>query len=96
MDGWVWSNGGMILTGETEVLGENHYTEWVVDGWMSMEQRWNDTDRGNIEVLWENPVLVPLCPPQIRQGPAWVEPKSQRWEAETNCLSHGEVFKDEN
>ena len=78
MDGWVWSNGGMILTGEnwsterktlyrvggrwmdeygammewywqgkTEVLGEKHYLEWVVDGWMSMEQWWNDTDRGN-------------------------------------------------
>jgi hypothetical protein len=37
----------MILTGETEVLGEKHYTVWVVDGWMSMEQWWNDTDRGN-------------------------------------------------
>jgi len=22
MDGWVWSNGGMVLTGETGVLGE--------------------------------------------------------------------------
>ena len=29
---WVWSIGGMILTGETEVLGEKHYTELVVDG----------------------------------------------------------------
>jgi hypothetical protein len=28
----------MVLTGETEVLGEKHYTAWVVDGWMSMEQ----------------------------------------------------------
>ena len=76
MGEWVWSNGGMILTGEnwstgrktlysvggrwldecgamvewywqgkTEVLGEKHYTAWVVDGWMSMEQWWNDTDR---------------------------------------------------
>jgi len=27
-----WSNGGMILTGETEVLGEKHYTAWVEDG----------------------------------------------------------------
>ena len=27
----------MVLTGETEVLGEKHYTAWVVDGWMSME-----------------------------------------------------------
>ena len=28
----VCSNGGMILTGETEVPGEKHYTAWVVDG----------------------------------------------------------------
>jgi len=32
MDGWVWSNGGMMLTGKSEVLGEKHYKEWVVDG----------------------------------------------------------------
>ena len=31
------SNGGMVLTGETEVLGEKLYTVWVVDEWMSME-----------------------------------------------------------
>ena len=62
---WVWSNGGMILTGEnwstgrktlysmggrwvneygavveqywrgkTEVVGEKHYTAWVVDEWV--------------------------------------------------------------
>ena len=47
MDGYVWSKGGMVLTGETEVLGEKNYTVWVVDGWMSMEQWWNGTDRGN-------------------------------------------------
>ena len=52
MDGWVWSNGGMILTGETEELGEKHYTAWVVDGWMSVEQWWNDTDRGKLK-YWE-------------------------------------------
>jgi hypothetical protein len=44
---WVWSIGGMILTGGTEVLGEKHYTGLVVDVWMSMEHWWNDTDRGN-------------------------------------------------
>ena len=27
----VWSIGGMILTGETEVLGEKDYTASVVD-----------------------------------------------------------------
>ena len=37
----------MIVTGETEVLGEKHYTAWVVDEWMSMEHWWNDSDRGN-------------------------------------------------
>ena len=47
MNEWVWSIGGMILTGETEVLGEKHYTASVVDEWMSMERWWNDTDRGN-------------------------------------------------
>jgi len=38
MDGCVWSNGGMILTGETEVLGERYSTAWVLDGRMSMKQ----------------------------------------------------------
>jgi len=37
----------MILTGETEVQGEKYYTAWVVNGWMSVGQWWNDTDREN-------------------------------------------------
>ena len=37
----------MIVTEEPEVLGERHSTACVVDGWMSMEQWWNDTNRGN-------------------------------------------------
>ena len=53
---WYWQR-------KTEVLGEKHYTAWVVDGWMiltgenwstgrktlySVGGRWmNDTDRGN-------------------------------------------------
>ena len=53
---WVWSGGGVILTGETEVLGEKHYTVWVVDGWMSMEQWWNDTDRGKLK-CWEKNII---------------------------------------
>ena len=48
MNEWVWSNGGMLLTGENwTVMGEKLYTAWVADGWMSMEQWWNGTDRGN-------------------------------------------------
>jgi hypothetical protein len=46
-NGLVWSVGGMILTVETEVLGEKHYTALVVGEWMGMERWWNDTDRGN-------------------------------------------------
>ena len=42
----------MIVTGETDVLGERHYTACVVDGWMSKEQSWNDTDR-ETEVMGE-------------------------------------------
>jgi hypothetical protein len=45
VDGWVRSNGGMILTGETEVLGEKHYTACVVDGWMIMEQCANQNQK---------------------------------------------------
>ena len=87
MNEWVWSNGGMILTGEnwrtgrktlysvggrwmneygamlewywqgkTEVLGEKHYTAWVVDGWMSMEQWRNGTDRGKVKD-WEKNII---------------------------------------
>jgi len=37
----------MIMTGETEVPGEKHYTARVVGEWMSMEQWWNGTNRGN-------------------------------------------------
>jgi hypothetical protein len=35
----------MILTGETEEPAEKRYTAWEVDGWIIMEQWWNDTDR---------------------------------------------------
>ena len=37
----------MILTGETEVLGEKLYTASVVDEYMRLEHWGNDTDRGN-------------------------------------------------
>jgi len=49
--------------GKSEVLEDKHFTAWVVDEWMSMEQWWNDTDRGKLNywkiniiqrVLWMN------------------------------------------
>jgi hypothetical protein len=33
-----------------------------------MEHHWNEIDRGKTEVLGEEPVPVPLCPPQIPHG----------------------------
>jgi len=42
----------MVLTGETEVLGEKHYTAWVVDGWMSVEQWWNISDMRTLK-YWD-------------------------------------------
>jgi len=44
----------MILTGETEILGEKHYTAWVVGGWMGMAQWWNDSDSGKPRYLERN------------------------------------------
>ena len=54
MDERVCSNGGIILTGEAEVLGEKHYTASVVDESMSMEQWWNDTDWGKLKYCEKN------------------------------------------
>ena len=53
---WVWSNGGIILTGETEVLGEKYYTASVVGGRMGKVRWWNDTDRGRLW-YWEKNIL---------------------------------------
>ena len=46
---WYWQ-------GKTEVLGEEHYTAWVVDRWMITEQWWNDTDRGKLK-YWEKNII---------------------------------------
>jgi len=46
---WYWE-------GITEVLEEKHYTAWVVDGWMIMEQWWNGTDRGKLK-YWEKNII---------------------------------------
>jgi len=42
---WYWQ-------GKTELLGEKHYTAWVVDEWMCMKQWWYDTDGGKLK-CWE-------------------------------------------
>ena len=48
---WVWSNGWMIMTDETEVLWKKNYSALVVVGWMSMEHWWKDTDRGKLKYM---------------------------------------------
>ena len=52
---WMNEYGAMVewyWQGKPKVLGEKHYTAWVVDEWMSMEQWWNDTNRENPK-YWE-------------------------------------------
>jgi hypothetical protein len=49
----------MILTGETEVLGEKHYTASVVDECMSVEHWWNGNDRGKLK-YWEKNIIQRL------------------------------------
>ena len=54
---WMDENGAMVewyWQGKTEVLGEKHYTAWVVDEWMRVEQWWNDTDRGKVKYRKKN------------------------------------------
>jgi len=46
--------------GKSEVLGGKHYIAWVVDEWMSMEQWWNDTDRGKLK-YWEEKSVWVIC-----------------------------------
>jgi len=41
---------------KTEVMEEKHYTAWVVDGWMSVEQWWNDTDRRKLK-CWDKKII---------------------------------------
>jgi hypothetical protein len=90
MNEWVWSIGGMILTGVTEVLREKHYTASVVDEWMSMEHCWSDTDRGNRSTWGAKPVTVPLCPPEVLArdaiGPSqW---KTTHWPSKPRGSAH--------
>jgi len=56
---WVNECGAMVewhWQGKAEVLGEKHYTAWVVDEWMSMEQWWNGTDREKLK-YWEKNII---------------------------------------
>ena len=58
----------MIRQGKTEVLGEKHYTAWVVDGWISTGQQWNNSDKGKYELVTLKPVPPPFGSPEIQHG----------------------------
>ena len=62
MNEWVWGIDGLILTGETKILGEKHYTAWMVDEWMSMDIG-GMIQAEDTEILVEKPAIVLLCPP---------------------------------
>jgi len=42
MNEWVWSIGGMIPSGETELLGEKHYTASVADEYGPLVEWWQE------------------------------------------------------
>jgi len=63
-DRWMNEYGAMVewyWQGKTEVLGEKHYTVWVIDGWMSMEQWWNDTCFKRSHLSQSNKSIGQVC-----------------------------------
>jgi hypothetical protein len=50
----------MILTGENCSTGRKKVTVLVIDGWMSMEQWWNGSDKGQLEVLEDKSAPLPF------------------------------------
>ena len=53
----------------TETVNCSDYIALVVDGWDGAMVEWYW--QGKTAVLWEKPVTVSLCPPQIPHGQAW-------------------------
>ena len=78
MDGWVWSNGGMVLTGENWSTGRK--TLYSVGG------RWMDGYGAMVEWYWQGKteVLEKTCPKNIFSTTilhelTWIEPGSLQW-----------------
>jgi hypothetical protein len=86
---WLWSIGGMVLTGETEALGEKHYTASVVDEWMSTEQWWNGTDRGNWSTGRKTCHSANLSTTNFTRTDLGSNPDLRCERPTTKCLNHG-------
>ena len=56
VQGCICNNMDAINQYQYQVLVEKHYTVWMVDGWMSVEQWWNVTDRGKLK-YWEKNII---------------------------------------
>ena len=85
MDEWVWSNGGMILTGETEVLGEKHYIVWVVDEWI-----WSNGGMiltGETDVLGEKHYTVWVLDEWMSMEQWWNDTVRGKWKFWVEHLS---------
>jgi hypothetical protein len=86
MNECVWGICGMILTGETEMLGEKHYSPLVVGEW---------SNRGMI-LTEETELLGETCPSTtlFSKSRTWTDPASSLGQSEgsvTNRLSHSSV-----
>ena len=85
MDGWVWSNGGMILTGENWSTGRKTYSvggRWMDEFRTMLEWYWE----GKTEVMGELPLPLSLFPTQVLPG---IEPSLLDATVELNWI----VFK---
>ena len=70
------------MTGENWSTGEKYYTASVVDKWMSMEEWWNDTDRGKLK-YWKKNTLYSMGSRWIYEYGAMVE---WYWQGKTEVL----------
>jgi hypothetical protein len=60
---------------------------------MDMSHSWNDTDRGNIEVLGEKPVPVSLCPLHLTRSGLGLNSIIRGGRPVTYRLSYGTAFE---
>lgn len=68
---------GELLLGLEPLTGALSIAGW----WMSTERWWNGKWRSKTQVLEQNPVALPLFPPQIAHGLPREHPGSLTWEA---------------
>jgi len=79
---WMNGYGPMVewyRQGNTELLGEKHYTAWVVGEWMGMEKWWNDT--AETEVPGEEHYLAWVVGGGMSMEKYWKDTDRENWSA---------------